>query len=99
MRVHCAQCIRCENHLKTTVLVGVPLQELAGQETNVLSTFTKWQQANRDNGKPKIQVLAKFSAVDQLFQIRVGRRNQPCIDLDLLSTAHSLQALFLKETK
>src|SRR6266850_4595763 len=99
MRVHRPEGIRCENHLRATVLAGVRLQKLAGQENNVLSTFTKWQDANRNNGKPKIQIFAKFSVIDQLFQICVGRRDQPRIDLDLLSTAHSLQALFLKEAK
>jgi hypothetical protein len=59
------------------------------------------------NGSSRIVTTARrkykssrnFPVVDQLFQIGVGRGDNPRVHLNFLSAAHPLQALFLEKAE
>src|ERR1041385_1549048 len=50
------------------------------EKRNVVAAFTQWRHMESNQIKTVEQILAKFSCLDHLCQIRIGGGNDPDID-------------------
>src|SRR5262245_103922 len=74
-------------------------RKVSDQKRNVLRALAKSRHSNRKDIEPVKQIASKLPVGDHLRQIPVGGSDQPYINLDCVSAAHSLKLPFLKRAQ
>src|SRR4051812_17364619 len=75
------------------------MQEMLGEERNVLATVSQWRQVNRNNVQPVVEVGAKTSRLDFLFEVPVCRGDQARVDWNCLCGADRDHFTMLQRTQ
>src|SRR6202008_3195289 len=61
--------------------IGIASQEMVQQQGNVSCTLAESRQMDRYNVDAIVEILAKPAALDHLFEVFVGSRDEPEINL------------------
>jgi hypothetical protein len=64
------------------------LQEVLGQERNVLGPFLEARDPDRDDGQTVVEILAEFPLPHEGGEVSIGGADEAEIHLDLLVAAH-----------
>src|SRR6266436_6139713 len=99
MAVKGTHCVRRESYISFVILSGVTLKKFPGKDRDVVPALSQGRKMNDDHRKAKIEILAKFALANAMLEISIRGGNDSRIDLDLLPTSNSLEALLLKETQ
>ena len=76
-----------------------PLEEFVGEQRDVAFALAQRRQHHRHHADAVIEVGAKFVLGDRIFEVPVGRRHQPDIDLDGLVAADALELALLQDAQ
>src|SRR5690606_33722554 len=69
---------------------GEVLEELAGEQQDVLAALAQRRQLDGHDREPEVQILAELALTDHLPEIAVGGRDHPDVDLADLALADPL---------
>ena len=83
--------------LRTLQFRREPGQEKLGQQGDVLAAVPQWRYFQADHVQAVEQVLAKMPLPDGLFEVAVGRRNDPAVDTQGAGAAHAFEFSRLQE--
>src|ERR1700733_2122258 len=78
---------------------AVLLRKVADQERNVSGTFAQRWDADRKYVQAIVQVAAKLAILHHCFEITIGRRYQPHIDLFRSVAAQLFKLTFLQSAQ
>src|SRR5882762_6283642 len=78
---------------------AVLLDEVAGQQGNVLWAFAQRRDADREHVQAIVQVAAEFAILHHFFQVAIGGRYQPYIDLLRSVAAQPFKLTFLQSAQ
>src|SRR5690606_26185477 len=79
------------------VALAVLRQEVPGQQQDVAAALVKSRHLDGDDSQAEEQVPAEFALLDHLFQMAIGRADDPQVDLALLDRAHPAYGSVLKQ--
>ena len=78
---------------------AVALEEGLREEADVALPVPKRRQNNLHDGQAIVQILAETAGAHGLFEVRIGRGDNPRVNGDFLAPADALNALLLKEAQ
>ena len=81
------------------VLFGIELEEVRGQQRNVLAARAQRRQFKADDVQPVEEVFAEAAFAHSLLQVDVGRGDDADVDLDLLHAAEMHEAAVLQDAQ
>src|SRR5262249_13574968 len=81
------------------LLLGELLNEVAGEQWNILAPLAQRRQRHRKDVQPVIEISAELPFLNHASQVLVGGGNDPHIDLKGMAAAQPLELLLLKGTQ
>src|SRR5262249_28208156 len=85
-----------QSHHRTLHPRAVQPHEVARQQGNILTAFSKRRHPKRDDVEPIVEVLAKRPLSNSLLQILVRGGYEADVDLYRACASHALELLFLQ---
>ena len=76
--------------------VAGPLDEISGQQRNVVPVLTQRRERDPDDVQPVIQVFAELVVLDQRREVGVGGRDDPRVEPDRQIFADPLDLALLE---
>src|SRR5262249_12059899 len=77
-------------------LVTEALQEVVGQEGDVLAALTQWGEENRDDMDAIVEIVAKLSCLDSAPQILIRGSNKTEVDSGRSLSAYGIELVILQ---
>src|SRR6516225_1740626 len=99
MTRQCPYRLRSECQPGLALLRSESFQKYSSYGAHVASALTKRRQIDNHDGKPIVQIFAKCTVHDRLFQITIGGGNDSRVDFDLLPAPDTLNPLLLKKSE
>src|SRR5262249_4656181 len=80
-----------------SMFLTVSSEQRVSQQDDVLTTLTQRRQLDRDDGQPKVEVLAEAASANLGLEVLVRRCNDTCVDLDPIPAANPFDLPLLQE--
>jgi hypothetical protein len=76
-------------------LVTEALQEVVGQEGDVLTALAQWGEENRDDMNTVVEILAKLPCIDRIPQILIRGSNKTEVNPGRSLASYRVELVFL----
>ena len=91
--------ILAELQLRQLVLFGKLAEKMLRQQQDVLRMFPQGRHGHGNYIEPVVEVFAETTFLDQCFQVAMGRRDDPDIDLYRQIRTHGIDLFLLQNTQ
>ena len=85
--------------MRLAVVGGEPLEEVVGEQQDVGLPLAQRRDEDREDVQAVEQVLAERAGGNRVFEVLVGRGDQPDVDLDRLDAAEPLELALLQHAQ
>ncbi len=93
------QCLFAEFDTGASFLLQPFLEEMFGQERNILAAFTEWRENERNDVDAIVEVFSELRFSNKVIKILVRRCHDADIDLDWLNPPDSCKFALLDDTQ